>query len=484
MAISSNVVNSFYVQSFDVISIVHPSHNYVDPVTQINTIAGGGSPTYPNKIGVNALPVGTEAETHGGWAVDAAYPSDGTAATVATIGGGRNHVNNQIAGTIGGGDSNYIPYSGTGHATIAGGKLNYNIGGYSFIGGGLRNAHGGTGNPQLSVILGGQENLNQEWFPVIGGGQENQILGTGLGPGSGGGSLNTIGGGYQNVIQANVFYAFIGGGYSNAVTDSDYATIGGGRDNAITNSDYSTVGGGQNNTVTGGAASFIGGGLGNTLTASYGFIGGGDGNTVSGDYSAITSGLNCTVSGNYAMSWGNTNSASHDYSLVFGQEQVSWAPVSINFGGEKLVTAGDNGVCIQQDGLRTSDVVPSELLHATLPAKYIAANVTIRLVATKDGSADGNNDGDYSFAVYEREIGLYWDGSTNGYLYDAAGNSGLGATPVLAMNKRAGNAAVDYTPSSVQAVIKSGIFHLEVVGSLATFVNWNASAEWLLLKVE
>ena len=71
------------------------------------TIGGGGQGSFPNLIGSTGKPVGS-AYTPAGWSDDTGYVSG--AADVALIGGGYDHIVNQLAGTIVGGGHNFIKY--------------------------------------------------------------------------------------------------------------------------------------------------------------------------------------------------------------------------------------------------------------------------------------------------------------------------------------------------------------------------------------
>ena len=115
---------------------------------------------------------------------------------VATISGGYDHLNNQIAGTIAGGGHNELR-SGGNHATIVGGSYNVQKAGlYSFIGGGTQNHQ----SQDFGNIVGG-------WGNTI---HSDNVAGTD--------------------------YSFIGSGFANRITDASTATILNGQNNYITNS--------------------------------------------------------------------------------------------------------------------------------------------------------------------------------------------------------------------------------------------------------
>lgn len=115
---------------------------------------------------------------------------------VATISGGYDHLNNQIAGTIAGGGHNELR-SGGNHAIIVGGSYNVQKAGlYSFIGGGTQNHQ----SQDFGNIVGG-------WGNTI---HSDNVAGTD--------------------------YSFIGSGFANRITDASTATILNGQNNYITNS--------------------------------------------------------------------------------------------------------------------------------------------------------------------------------------------------------------------------------------------------------
>lgn len=153
--------------------IVNPAHNTIDTASGITTaaICGGGDFNTENAIGRVTKPKGSYPSAPAEWIDDASYPADGVAGSTAVIGGGYDHVNNQISGTICGGGHNYIRYNAGGHSTIVGGAYNLVTGLYSFIGGGQSNVDTG----QYSVITGGKDNRITANASVIAGGILNTI---------------------------------------------------------------------------------------------------------------------------------------------------------------------------------------------------------------------------------------------------------------------------------------------------------------------
>jgi hypothetical protein len=163
----------------------HSETNHIDSLTNTSTIAGGGYTNREQLIGSAELDPGYVAGS----------------ASIATISGGYDNVNNQQAGTIAGGAHHFL-YGAGDHGTIGGGSSNsITYGSYSTIGGG-----GGFSTP-------------------------HSISGT----------RATIAGGGGNTIDGH--YNVISGGLNNAVYAHSSA-IAGGRDNAIY-AEYSLVAGNQ-----------------------------------------------------------------------------------------------------------------------------------------------------------------------------------------------------------------------------------------------
>lgn len=171
--------------------IVNSGINSIPDNSPTTVISGGGSPGFPNKIGVvNGLPAGTGL-TPTGWAADTTYPGGG-ASDVATISGGYDNIVNQEAGWIGGGGHNFIKYNSNGHSAIGGGSYNVVAAARSGIFSGYGNSI--IGSAKLLSFIGG-------------------------------GSLNDINGSYSNIL----------GGYNHTIT-ADYSTIIGGGDGNVTGS--------------------------------------------------------------------------------------------------------------------------------------------------------------------------------------------------------------------------------------------------------
>lgn len=174
-------------------------------------------------------------------------------AYVATISGGYDHLNNQIAGTILGGGHNELR-SGGNHATICGGSYHIqNAGLYSFIGGGTQNEQ-------------------SQDFGFIGCGWSNTI--------------NS-----NNVL--NCQFSAIMSGNDNRVIDASVGLICNGLNNGVINPSLLTPSACRHNTIINGTTNLLSGGI-------FGQILNGQSNTINGDssfYCTIINGLTNTVSG-------------------------------------------------------------------------------------------------------------------------------------------------------------------------------------------
>ncbi len=152
-----------------------------------------------------------DAEAGVPWTNDTAYPT-GTA-DVATILGGYDHVNNQLAGTILGGGHHYLQYSLSGHGTIVGGSNHRNAGGYGAIVGGTQNTIG-AGN--YGAVLAGANNLVLGTYAVTIGGYKHRITAAGI--------QSVVVGGEENRIEED--RAVILGGQRNVVAHSHSVVMG------------------------------------------------------------------------------------------------------------------------------------------------------------------------------------------------------------------------------------------------------------------
>lgn len=407
--------------------VVFPSHNASD--STISTITGAGSASYPNLIGTTGKPVAaTWAPT--GWADDSGYVA--ASAQVAGILSGYDHVVNCLAGTVCGGGHNFIKYSVQGHNIVGGGSYNIINGGYSGIFSGRRNS------------ISGGPNAN---FNFIGSGDDNEIA-----------------------------------------SPSSYACIGTGLSNDI---------------LSTGTYGFIGSGTLGVVSGGFGVIVSGNGNTSSGDYAAILSGNACTASGAYSMAHGNgvsvtgnysaslgrTNSVAKHYAYCFGRDGVSQGAGTVTISKTKLAEVGDAQAISLVQGIRTTNATLTNMSSVDgdlfeLPAgKVSAGTCRVILTAMRDGSADANNDSDYTQVSYTGEFGFFWNG-TNGFLFNASTQTSVTSSPTLDLTALSANTNNDFTPGAAPHVaINSGALRVKVTGIAATTINWVAKMDLAITRV-
>jgi hypothetical protein len=141
----------------------------------------------------------------------------------------------------------------------------------------------------------------------------------------------TIAGGYNNGIQYNVSYGFIGGGNRNSIAPgSGYSAIGGGVSNIIqANSGYAVLAGGYFNSV--GTNSY------------YASLGGGAGNSCAALASTVPGGYSNSAAGSYSFAAGNQAHANDDGSFVWADGTGSGMASS---GSNQFLIAASGGVAI------------------------------------------------------------------------------------------------------------------------------------------
>ena len=145
------------------------------------------------------------------------------------------------------------------------------------------------------------------------------------------GAPNIIGGSLNNLVDAGVVAAFIGGGgglnangdsLSNRIA-SNYGVIGGGDGNLITPSAaVSTIGGGSENMASG-VQSTIGGGWRNRTSNTWATVSGGAGNRATGRYATVPGGSDNTALSDYSFAAGRRARANHEGSFVWADSFFS-----------------------------------------------------------------------------------------------------------------------------------------------------------------
>jgi len=205
-----------------------------------------------------------------------------------------------------------------------------------------------------STIAGGSNNANLSLCATLGGGQQNMIQADARHATIAGGYHNsienaahqsTVGGGSGNLIGSNAYYGTIGGGYGHKIgRDTAGCTIAGGWGNEIqvgayksviaggsgntiqTNAYFGAIGGGDNHIIQEDAvAATITGGWFNRVcsNAACSSIGGGQGNTVLGGarFATVPGGFYNTAGGNYTLAAGRRATATNDGCFVWADSQ-------------------------------------------------------------------------------------------------------------------------------------------------------------------
>lgn len=235
-------------------NVLHkPSVNSLDTTAKSCVIAGGGESDASTRVLEQGADNRNEIGAHASYTPGSAH--------YATISGGYDHRNDQLAGTIAGGGHNLLSYLGD-HGVISGGSQNaiLNASDYSVIGGGTQNVIGVTGDAPSSLISGGYNNdINIGADNVVGGGRNNAITSSST---TGG---NTIAAGYGGTISGSGAYGTIVGGTTNTISATANGNcILGGSGNTVSGAASYAVVVGQNNTVSANSSSFV---AGNTNTA-------------------------------------------------------------------------------------------------------------------------------------------------------------------------------------------------------------------------
>lgn len=351
-------------------------------------------------------------------------------AYVASILGGYDHLNNQIAGTIGGGGHNELRAAGN-HATIVGGSYNLQKAGlYSFIGGGTQNQQ----SQDFGVIVGGwgnwitSDNVSGADESAIVVGQENQIQDAGWGfIGTG---LN------QRILNPNN----TGGMNYNTLLNGTGSTINGGThqfgsglnltfwgDSSAYNSLW-----GANNSVGGSSAYNLHMGSQNVSTNSPRVLSVGTINTITNSTMAVNLGDNSTVSlASYAYNLGNANtingttytyllgrqlssadlaspSANADYATAFGWQAVirSYGQRVESNGNESTVNIQRSRYILKRRSAMTTGVDVQLRLDGSSEFPYVPTNsvwtVTSSITAVQ---SDGVKYGSWTLTFAVRDSG-------------------------------------------------------------------------------
>lgn len=416
---------------------VNPNYNSISTNVNTSVIAGGGATGAANQIGTLG----------------------GTHASVATIGGGYDNLNNQQAGTICGGAHHTLAYnaSSSGHGTVGGGSTNTisATGSYNTIGGGSTNSE--TGGADRATIAGGSTNSCTANGCSIGGGFTNSIAD----------QFGTVSGGNTNSCASGSGYCTISGGSNNAVSGSgSHSSILAGSTNSIDATggtpNYATVAGGFTNKAQNAGATCIGG-LTNTASGLRSAILGGQTNVASGAESLVLGGSGNTAAGaNSSVLGGIGSVANGDYSTATG----FYAVTSTNMDGwhchasGRFTAAGDAQTCVTTGRIQTTSATAGTIVSAGTQWEILdntSWSFTVRVVGR---TAAGQSAGYLFQGLIERGSGV-------------ATTAFVGGTPTATVLGE-DNAAWD---AIAVASTSTGTLRINVTGAAATTVNWVATLE-------
>lgn len=377
---------------------------------------------------VNGLPSGSDFNP--GWSADSGYVAG--AASYSAIIGGYDQIVNAIGSSIMLSNHSMISYGTEGHNQIAGGS-------YCWI--------------------------------------------------SGSAGRSGIYASHDSSIQGGIYNAILGGDGIDITTSGSYNACVAGRNNSITGTNsYNALIGGYTNTCSG-AYSAILGGYSHSITNSYSAAVAGYDNTITSNYAATIGGQAHTVSAtNAAAIGGHTNTVQAPYAVAFGKEVYTNNASGIYHGRGKLVEAGDAQIITTTMAIRTTNATLTNMtctdgafieLNDT---KVTTGTATVLLVGMRDGSADGNNDGDYTQVAYSGTFGFFWNG-TNGFLFNASAQTAVTSAPTLDLTliSQTNN---DFTAGAAPHIaINTGALRVKVTGIAGAKINWVAKVDLAMTLV-
>lgn len=426
--------------------VVSVGQNSIDPETQGSGIFGIGWTTLPNKIGAVAKPLGTDYTNPGEWTLDSGYAAATlNNASVATISGGYDHVNNQIAGTICGGGHNFIQYHSEGHSLIGGGSYNWINGGRAAILYGTNNRVSGEGS--FNAVHNGYTNK-------ILGGEHNNILG---------GDLNIINNptyGYcwalgksisidgtsryssatgTGITMTNAVRSFAYGGQLHNTDDTQDCAIAGGLTHTMTNAFNCGVLGGESSTMSG---------------ATYSGMVGGRMNTQSGRSSAMIAAEDCNDNGTRGVFSGRNGRGMHAiYHATVAGRHPSYLSGVIS-QAMRVVQAETTTSATALNAPDEQQIKVGNTLYST---------VTGTCIVTARNITDGKSAG------YKVDFVAQWDGTSytlNGVAAD------------LAMTVIYQNASSNITAPTL--AFSAGALRVRFGGTAAKTVHWTAVLDIVL----
>lgn len=415
--------------------VINPSINTIDEDASVLTLSAAGSAAFPNHIGSVTAEIQGVSYSPGAWSNAGTYV-DGSA-DASSILGGYDNINNAIGSVIISNHS-FIEYNSNGHSCIIGNSYGYIASGRATIIG-SRNTSIEGGSNVFCLVIGGE-------------------------------GCSITQGNYQSIVNSR---------NGEVSSSGDYNSLFGGLDNSITGGTYNTVVGGQENDITStGNRNEILSGRGNVISGSgnYGVIVGGLNNDITGSDSAIVLG-------------GEDNLNAEPNSVAMGNDAIARSRNSLWMGATALNEAGDCQVATVPLRVRTTNATLTQMTCGAAGTvdcpddRKTTGTVNIILTGLRDGSADGNNDADYTQVSYTGTFGFYWDG-TNGFLFDSGGQSAVTSSPTrdLTLISQTNN---DFTAGAApHLAISGGSLRVRVTGISSVIINWVAKMDICLTLVD
>lgn len=423
---------------------VYPEANSIDPNTQGSSIWGVGWTIFPNKIGAVAKPLGPDGTNAAEWQIDTGYAAATlNDASVATITGGYDHINNQIAGTISGGGHNYIQYNSEGHSLIAGGSYNWIEAG------------------RATIVAGTNNRVSGDIYNTIGGGFTNKILA---------GGHNLIAGGEFNTINNPLnkyVYAF---GRNISVTGTSKDTTISGRAHTVANDEGSAIVGGQGHDLSSTLkCAALGGNEIDLTSAQFSGVLGGDDITMTGSlYSASVGGrVNVQTGRSSFMACAEESNDNGARGLFTGRKAQG-------LGAQFQITIGCNHptVGVTSQSMKVAQGVQTTGANLNAPTEQmITVGNTGLTVISGNVYVIARNITDNKTAGYTVNFVGQWDGTT--YFLN-------GVTADLAMSVIYTDATSNITAPTL--AFSAGQLRVRFGGTASKTVNWSAVIDCSVMK--
>ena len=238
---------------------------------------------------------------------------------------------------------------------------------------------------------------------------------------------------------------------------------------SVDNSNYGTMIAGQTSTLEGSYNVFL-----STTSCTSGAST--SRNVISGISNSVTGGTKhnvifgwtITSSADYASGVGSDITITHEGARVHGRFANSPGKYSDTIS-LKILENNDARIWRQVDYVRTTNATLTNATNmSALPAgKKVAGQIRIAIVALQDGSADGDNSGNYAMGTWEGTFGFYWDG-TNGIIHDAA-TEVANTSPTFNIPTIRDNITVAAVPI---LAVNGNVVRAKVTGHATKTINW------------